>query len=152
MTRSDRVYRSRSNVGAGVIWIALSNILAIGVIVREPNNLLLVVLAGVYSVVATIFFVRLIWAGIFVLEGRVHVANILSSFDVDPSEIDGIEIARWKLIPRTCVIRTHDGQVRPAFGLQESTNFPNGSAERLIDELRQELGGMALGSQGMQAV
>lgn len=150
--QSKRVYRSNSNIAAGIVTLVVAGAFIVSAITQEPDNLSLVVLAIAIGLIGAVVCARLIWAGIFVLEDRVHVANIFSSFDVDPSEIDGIEIARWKLIPRTCVIHTHDGQVRPAFGLQESTNLPNGSAERLIDELKQELGGMAPPSQGMQAV
>jgi hypothetical protein len=149
---SKRVYRSNSNIAAGIVTLVVAGAFIVSAIAQEPGNLSLVAVAITIGLIGAVVCARLIWAGIFVLEDRVHVANIFSSFDIDPSEIDGIEIARWKLIPRTCVIRTHDGQVRPAFGLQESTNFPNGSAERLIDELRQELGGRVSGSQGMQAV
>jgi len=45
--------------------------------------------------------------------------------------MDGVSIG--------CLINLRDGRCAHAFGLQESTNFANGSAQKMVDELMEEL-------------
>jgi hypothetical protein len=133
-----RVYRSRSSLIAGAVWLVIANVFAVGTIAQDPSSSSLVLVAALYGLVATAICCRLMWSGIFVLDDGIHVANIFTSFDADWDEIERIEIGRWKIARQTCLVHTRDGRVRPALGIQESTNFPNGSAERLIQELNQE--------------
>lgn len=133
------VYRSRSNIIAGACLLVIADSLAIGAIVQAPESTSLVIISVVYAIVSTVVCVRLMLARLTILPDRIHVANIISTFDLPRSDIEKYEVGRWKLTQRTCLIHTHDGQIKPALGLQESTNFPNGSVEQVVDELNQKL-------------
>jgi hypothetical protein len=112
--------------------------LAIGTITQAGDSVAIVLLAAVYGVVGTIICCRLMWSGVFVVQDGIHVANVFSSYDVPWNDIERLEIGRWRINRQTCLVHTRDGKARPANGLQESTNFPNGSAKEMIEELNQE--------------
>jgi hypothetical protein len=134
-----RVYRSRVQLVVGVIWVLFINAVAIGKIVSKPDQPSTVIVAALFSVTFTLLGGRAAWAGIFTSDQGIHVANVFSSFNLQWQEIDRFEIGRWKLLPYVCLIYTTDGQVKHAFGIEESTNFPNGSAKQMVTELNQEL-------------
>ena len=83
--------------------------------------------------------VRLALAGILVVDDGVRVRNFFRGFCLSWSEIERFEIGRWKLLPSVCLIYLRDGRRVHAFGLQESTNFANGSAQKMVDQLTEEL-------------
>lgn len=72
-------------------------------------------------------------------EQGIRVINVFSTTDFSWGEIRGFEIGRSGLFPLVCLIRIDDGSTKHAFGIQERTNFPNGSAERVTEELNAEL-------------
>jgi hypothetical protein len=135
---SNRVYRGRNTLISGAVWIVIANAIAVGAIVQDPGSTALVLLAVGYSAITTTICWRLMWSGIFVMQDGIHVANIFSSYDVPWASIERFEIGSWKINRQTCIVQTRDGRARPANGLQESTNFPNGSAEKMVDELNRE--------------
>lgn len=136
---SKRVYRGRNTLFSGAACLVIVNLFAVGMITGAEGSIPLIVLAGTYSLIATILCCRLMWSGVFVMQDRIHVANVLSSYDVPWDEIERVEIGRWKINRQTCLVHARDGRTRPANGLQESTNFPNGSAEKMVEELNREL-------------
>jgi hypothetical protein len=136
---SERIYRCRSNTVAVVIWLVISNGFAISFIIRAPNSPSIVTLAILYGTVSTFVFVRLLWAGIFTSSEGVHIANVFESFDLQWNEIQRFEMGRWKVIPRTCLIHLRDGRVKHAAGVEESVNFPKGDAEKMVDDLNDQL-------------
>jgi len=133
-----RIYRGRNTFLSGAACFVVVNLLAAGMISGAGDNISLIVLAVAYSAITTTICYRLMWSGIFVMQGGIHIANIFSSFDMTWNEIDRLEMGRWKINRETCLVHTRDGQTRPANGLQESTNFPTGSAKKMVEELNQE--------------
>jgi hypothetical protein len=69
----------------------------------------------------------------------VAIRNPLSSYELHWGEVERFDIGRWKIEPAVCLVHQVDGSVRPAYGVAERGNLPNGSARRMIDELNQEL-------------
>lgn len=92
-----------------------------------------VLIAGNWS------FWRLARAGIVASGEGIYVANFASSFNLRWEEIERFDIGRWSFLPYVCLIHLRDGEVRHAFGIEESTQRPNGSAEEIIEELNNEL-------------
>lgn len=143
---ANRVYRGRNTLLSGVACLIIVNMLAMGTIIQAADSPPLVLFAVAYGVVGTIICFRLMWSGVFVMQNGIHVANIFSSYDVPWDDIERLDIGRWKINRQTCLVHTRDGKIRPANGLQESTNFPNGSAKTMVKELDQERSVQSMGS------
>ncbi|MDQ3724685.1 MAG: hypothetical protein M3335_02140 [Actinomycetota bacterium] len=135
----EQVYRSGGNTVAAVVWLVISNGFAISFVIRAPDSPPIIVLAGLYAAVSSFLFARLFFAGIFTSPRGIRVANIFKSFDLRWDEIQRFEMGRWKVIPRTCLIHLRDGRIKHAAGVEESANFPSGSAEKMVEELNDEL-------------
>jgi hypothetical protein len=93
----------------------------------------------VFSVVFSAVGGRLAWSAIFTSPRGIHVANFMSSFDLRWEEIERFAIGRWKLLPYVCLIHLKNGKVKHAFGIEESTQRPDGSADEMAEELNHEL-------------
>jgi hypothetical protein len=74
---------------------------------------------------------------------------VFSTFELPWQKIERFEIGESGLLPKVCVIHLEDGDEKRAMGIQERTNFPNGSAEAMADELNAELA-MRIGGGGAQ--
>jgi hypothetical protein len=133
-----KTYRSKNQVVAGWLFIGIGLVFLPGYLMdgMEPAFRVLWGLFLAYLLLVGIRFTR---AGIEASERGVHVANVFSSFDLRWDEIAGFRVGQWKLLPSVCRIELRDGGARVAFGIQERTNFPSGSAERMARELNAEL-------------
>lgn len=69
----------------------------------------------------------------------VFIANVFSSRSLAWDDIERFEIGRWTIFPYVCLIQKRGGGVEHVFGIQERTNFSDGSAERMAEELNEVL-------------
>jgi hypothetical protein len=134
-----RVYRSSSQRTWSIMSIFFFNAIAIDFILQYPGRPPVIVFAVLYGCVFTLGFGRLATAGVFATHKGVQVKNIFSGFSLRWDEIDRFAIGRWKLLPYTCLIYLRDGSMLHAIGIEENTNFANGSAEEIVRELNDEL-------------
>lgn len=138
-TRSGlRTYRSKSQVMFGVIGILFFNALIIGM-VADYHRTRTFIIGGLFLFANTYINIRAATAAVISSGSGVRVRNVFGSFDLKWNEIQRFDIGRWKLLPYVCLIHLRDGGVKHAFGIEESTNFPNESAKRMTDELNEEL-------------
>jgi hypothetical protein len=79
--------------------------------------------------------IKLAYSGVFPGDEEVRIVNYLSSFDLKWTEIEKFEIGRWGMLPYVCRITLLSGERRHAIGIQERTNFPDGSGEKMVKEL-----------------
>jgi hypothetical protein len=133
-----RLYRSRSQLILGVALLLLFDAFAVGLIF-EYHRARTFIFGVLFIVANTLLFLRLAAAAIVASENGIYVRNVFSSFDLKWEGIQRFDIGRWKLLPYVCLIHLRDGSVKHAMGISESTNFPNKSAERMTDELNEEL-------------
>lgn len=131
-------YRSKSQVIFGIIGILFFNALIIGMM-ADYHRTRTFIFGGLFLFANTYINVRAATAAVISSESGVRVRNVFGSFDLKWDEIQRFDIGRWKLLPYVCLIHLRDGGRTHAFGLQESTNFPNESAKRMTDELNEEL-------------
>jgi hypothetical protein len=97
------------------------------------------VAAAIFFIFYVPFTIRLAMAAIFSSDQGVRVVNVFSTFELHWSEIDHFDIGQSGILPAVCRIHLRSGDRKHAFGIQESTNFPNGSAQALVDQLSAEL-------------
>ncbi|HWI94451.1 MAG TPA: hypothetical protein VNS60_00105 [Solirubrobacterales bacterium] len=132
------MYRSNSQLAVGIVIAVVAGAWAIGSLAGGDQTSLAI--AGVlFGLMFVILGLRLAWAAIFSSSDGIRVANIFSSFDLSWHDIERFEIGRWKLLPYVCLIHLKDGKTTHAFGIEESTQRPNGSAEQMANELNREL-------------
>lgn len=135
--RDRRAYRSMSPaVGIGIMLFF--NFLIVGFLVQPKNQPMASIYGSLLLLASTLLFGRLTWSAVFASVEGIHAANIFASFDLEWTEVNRFKIGRWKLLPSACLIHLTDGRVLHASGIAE-TNFRNGSAEALVDELNREL-------------
>jgi hypothetical protein len=97
------------------------------------------VLAGVYLIAILAICGRMANARLMVTDAGVRISNIFSSTELRWEEIERFEIGRWQIFPYVCLIRRRTGEVKHAFAIQERTNFPDGSGERMAEQMNGEL-------------
>ncbi|HWI94449.1 MAG TPA: hypothetical protein VNS60_00095 [Solirubrobacterales bacterium] len=133
------VYRTRSQLIGGIAIVLVANLIALGRVLGNLHHSSTAVVGVVFSVVFSAVGGRLAWSGVVTSRDGIHVANFLSSFDLRWGEIETFAIGRWKFLPFVCLIYMKNGDVKHAFGIEESTQRPDGSAEHMADELNKEL-------------
>jgi hypothetical protein len=144
------VYRSSEQaIVAGIIGVIGCGV-AVGMLL-EAKKMAGFVFVVVYFAVLLPIIVRLALARVTASEGGVYVANVFSSRKLPWTDIEKFEIGRWKIFPYVCLIRLRDGRIEHAFGIQERTNFSDGSGKKLAGELNAELRGHAAGFGGREA-
>jgi hypothetical protein len=141
-----RSYRSRHQVALfsaiGVVGAGI----AVGMLFEvERTSVLLLLIA--FLVLWIPCNVRLARSGIFTSEKGVRVANLLSSFELEWTEIEEFWIGRWGIFPYVGLIRLSSGEQKHALGIQERTNFPDGSGEEMVNELNREMRGRRMSTQ-----
>lgn len=135
----DHVYYSPSQKGVGIFCFVFFTLAFLDEAVRWGGNAFVLVLGIGGGVVNAVVCLRLAFARIESSERGIHVANVFTSFNLTWEQIDRFSIGRWTLLPYVCLIRLRDGTVQHATGIEENTNFANGSAEEIVDELNDEL-------------
>jgi hypothetical protein len=138
MEQSARTYRSKDNVVVGAGMFVLGLFFTIGYLQDSMEPAFRAIWALVLAYWLGVGF-RLTRTGVRSSDRGVRVVNVFSSFDLRWEEISGFRIGRWKLLPCACLIDLKGGGTKVAFGIQEKTNFPNGSAERTAEMLNAEL-------------
>jgi hypothetical protein len=83
--------------------------------------------------------IRLALAGVFPDDEKVRVTNLLSTFELKWTEIEKFEIKRWGPFPYVGQISLCSGKQKHALGIQERSNFPDGSGDEMIRDLNREL-------------
>jgi hypothetical protein len=139
LNRKDgKLYRTKHHFVGGLILAVIVAACAVGYLIDSEK--------AEVRIGATIFFVvcganslRLAFAGIHATNEGIHVANIVSSYRLRWSEVHKFRIGPWSIFPYICLIDLKNGRTKHAFGIQERTNFPDGSAERMAEELNAEL-------------
>lgn len=97
------------------------------------------ILASTFLLLYVPICIRFACARIAVLDNAILVANVFSSRSIRWRDIDRFQVGRWNLFPAVCLIYLSNGQVQHAFGIQERTNFPDGTAEGMAEDLNREL-------------
>lgn len=133
-----RVYRSRHQIALfsaiGVVGAGI----AVGMLFEvERTSVFLLLIA--FLVLWIPCNVRLARSGIFTSEEGVRVANLLSSFELEWTEIEEFRIGRWGVFPYVGLIRLSNGEQKHALGIQERSNFPDGSGEEMVNQLNSEV-------------
>ncbi|MDX6636190.1 MAG: hypothetical protein QOF06_2393 [Solirubrobacterales bacterium] len=137
MTSAVRVYRPKENVVFAAGYLVFLLFLFVGQWGTQMSPV------GRSAVIALLGFGALVFfrfgvAGIRASERGVRVINLFSTYELEWREIERFRIGGWKIYPYICLIDLVDGTTRVAFGIQERTNFANGSAQRMADELNEE--------------
>lgn len=132
------IYRTKSQFVIGIVLAVFTAIVAIGQII-EFETVAGRVAAAIFLVGGIFVSVRLALAGVRTTDSGIKVVNMFSSYDLSWGDIAHFRIGPKGLFPYVCLIDLRDGGTKHAFGIQERTNFPNGSAERMADELNAEL-------------
>jgi hypothetical protein len=131
-------YQSKVQMVAGGVatmiffFIGLSGVIAGSSIMEKIGS-------GVFGFLASLCMYRYAQSNMTAEETGISVNNPWSRFQLDWEDIARFEIGRWKLSSAICLIHEVGGRVRPAVGIVESSNFPNGSAKCMVDELNKEL-------------
>lgn len=132
------VYRSRHQVALfsviGIVGVGV----AVGMLFEVDKTSVFLLLIG-FLVLWIPCNVRLALSGVFTSENGVRVANLLSSFELEWDDIDQFKIGRWGIFPYVGLIRLRNGEQKHALGIQERTNFPDGSGEEMVSKLNSEV-------------
>jgi hypothetical protein len=133
-----KTFRSKGQLIGGVAIAVISGGVGVGSVFSARSPIFAVMWAFT-GLLCVLMGGRLASARIRVDSDGIHIVNIFKSFDLDWAEVQSFEMGRWAAFPSVCLIHLRDGRRAHAFGLQESTNFPNGTAQKMVDELTAEL-------------
>jgi hypothetical protein len=95
-----------------------------------------------FGVVGFVVSLRCALCAIRVEQAGVRVVNPWSSRRIKWSEIDEFTLARWKVLPRNCVIRMADGSTQGVWAISARNPLMakhDTAAEGLVAELNQRL-------------
>ncbi|HWI94450.1 MAG TPA: hypothetical protein VNS60_00100 [Solirubrobacterales bacterium] len=134
-----RVYRNSSQRTVGIVALLFFDAIAVDFVFQYPGRAWVLVFAVLYACLMTLIFSRLAFSRIVANDQGIEVKNVLSGFALRWDEIDRFIIGRWKLLPYVCLICLHDDRVLHAIGIEEKTNFANGSAEEIVRQLNRAL-------------
>jgi hypothetical protein len=132
------VYRRRSHLIGGLVMAAITALVFIGLMI-EAQRVSGFALATAFLVIDVPINIRFALARMVTSSDGVFVANVFSNRSLRWDEIERFEIGRWTIFPYVCLIRLRNGRTTHAFGIQERTNFPDGSGESMADEMNTEL-------------
>jgi hypothetical protein len=133
-----REYYSRYQAIAGV-FITIFYCLLFFSGVFEAELLEVRIFAAVNTIAFAALGFRMVRSRVAVFEWGIRVHNVFTTFELPWRDIARFGIGRSGLLPYVCLIYLRDGGRKQASGIQESTNFPGGSAEALAEELNAEL-------------
>jgi hypothetical protein len=139
-----RVYRSKEQAILSAIIGMIGLGAAIGLLI-ESKKAAGAIFTVLYFVVSLPIIFRFACSHISTSENGVHVVNVLSGSKIRWEEIETFSIGRWTLLPYVCLIHLRNGEAKHAVGIQERTNFADGSGEKLVGELNAELRGYTAG-------
>jgi hypothetical protein len=133
-----QTYRSRSQSITIFGTVIVGGAVVIGMML-ESRHVEVFIANVVFLAVLVAIGVRAARAGVVMSETGIRVMNVFSTVDLSWREIERFDVGRSGLFPLVCLIHLSDGSVLRTFGVQERTNFPNGSAEQMAEELNAEL-------------
>ncbi len=133
-----KTFRSRSQLIGGIAVAVVGGGIGAGAIF-SARTAGFSIAWGLMGLLCVAMGARLASSRIQVDRGGIRVVNFFKSFHLDWDGIRSFEMGRWAAFPSVCLIHLSDGRSTHAFGLQESTNFPNGSAQAMVDALNAEL-------------
>lgn len=136
---ANQSYYSSSQRKWAIFGLIVFTLLFLDEAFRWGSNSVVLVAALLGAAACAYSFLRLAFSKVDAFEKGIHVTNIFSSFDLAWDQIDQFSIGRWSLLPYVCLIHLSDGEMLHATGIEESTNFANGSAQTIVDELNREL-------------
>lgn len=135
----NQIYRTQSHFVIGLVAAAFTTIVSIGYMFETEKDEVLVA-AAIFLISVGFVSLRFAFAGIRATSDGIRVSNIFSSFDLTWNEVRRFHVGRSGIFPYVCLIELKDGSTRRAFGIQERTNFPDGSAEKMASELNKRPG------------
>lgn len=136
-TGSSRVYRSRGPIfwvlGVGLLTELISGLRALNPATRYPA------LWAATMVMIGLVVLRFVVLRLTAEDRGIHVINFFRSYRLSWNEIERFDIGTVGLLRGVCRIYMVDGKRRSANIVAENSNFRNGSAQRMVDELNAEL-------------
>jgi hypothetical protein len=97
-------------------------------------------IVGIAGLIATVLIgFRGVTVGIITYDDCIKIRNVFTTRQVQWSDIESFSMGAWTWMPYVCRVNLVDGRSRPAMGIQERSFFPNGSGEKLVDELNAKL-------------
>jgi hypothetical protein len=134
----ESVYQSGMQRTGGTVLTVIGALMGIWMLSesRRPGTAIIAVVFLALYVPGCFRFAR---SRIVAHPGEVLIANVFSTRALAWTEIERFEIGRWTVFPYVCLVRMRNGEVEHAFGIQERTNFPDGSAELIAEKLNEEL-------------
>jgi len=138
MADTPQRYKTRSQATVVALVGAGFCILMVGMIV-SAKHAETIVFAGLCLAVTVPIGLRTVFSELAVYDHGIKVRNPFSSFELGWDEIDDFDIGRARFLPMVCVIRLKGDGKRHATAIQERTNFPDGSAQAVVDALNAEL-------------
>lgn len=135
---NEHVYRSRMQVVGGAATGIIGGLLGVLMLIESdrPAEIIIASIFLAFFVPTSIRFAR---ARIVTSDDAVFVANVFANRLLNWSDIERFEMGRWTIFPYVCLIRLRNGEVVHAFGIQERTNFPDESGEKMAEEMNAEL-------------
>jgi hypothetical protein len=142
---SSHVYRTRSVTRTGLAVAAFLVLLAVGESLRAINDGVAIPAIPVMLLIAApgiLFNARAGLTGVVVQNDSVRIVNLRNTRCLRWDEIERFSVGQLGLRPRTGIVELRDGRRIGIWSIQgpNPTTRPNNrSAERLIDQLNQEL-------------
>jgi hypothetical protein len=138
LNREGSLYRTKHHFVGGLIMAIIVAACTVGYLI-DTEKIEVRIAAIIFFIVCGANSLRFAFAGIRATAKGIYVTNIFSSYRLKWSDIHKFRIGSWNIFPYVCLIDLKDGGIKHAFGIQERTNFPNGSAEQMAEELNAEL-------------
>lgn len=132
------VYQTRMQKIGGAVTGVVGALFGISMVLdsqRTEGRIFAVLFLAVYVPVC----IRFARARLEARPDGVFIANVFSNRSLSWGQIERFEMGGWMLFPYVLLVRLRDGKVRHAFGIQERTNAPDRSSERIAEELNAEL-------------
>jgi hypothetical protein len=139
----DHVYRTRSQSFGIVLTVLVGDLFLATFIARtsEPGAIGII---AVFILVGTVIGLRAALTAVEVSREGVQVINVFKKFGLSWADIELFEIGQSGFLPQVCLIRTKDGNISHAFGIQErNTSLLQSQdtrpAMKIVAELNREL-------------
>ena len=133
------VYQSRTQRIGGAVTGVIGGLLGVSMLLEaeRPGGR---VFAALFLVIYVPICIRFARSRLVARRDDVFIANVFSNRSLAWDDIERFEMGRWTIFPYVCLVQMRSGDIEHAFGIQERTNFSDGSAERIAEELNEELG------------
>lgn len=133
-----RIYQSKPPMVGGAFGAVAFFFIGASALIAAPS-IAQKVIWGAIGLATSACMYRYAQSNLAARPGGIRVSNPWSRFELSWLDIQRFEIGRWKLSSAVCLIHLREGTVKPAIGVAEG-NLSNGSAERMVADLNEELG------------